>query len=162
MADGTKVAYISDVGAYELKPLFITGCAVTTVFLDAAFLAERWLRHRGRLVPNSSTAEKVLSSLTILFALLGTTGLVLLSVFDTYNHERLHLGFLLLFMGGYVFSAIFVCWEYQRLGAKNRRHRVLRVGFWIKLSFIIIEVILSSIFVGTMFTKNYDVGAVFE
>ncbi|KAJ2902981.1 hypothetical protein MKZ38_010565 [Zalerion maritima] len=162
MSDGTKVAYVSDAGAYELKPLFITGCTVTVVFLDLSFFADRWLRHRGRLVPNSSRGEKVLSWLTILFAVLGAAGLILLSVFDTNNYPKIHDGFLLLFMGGYVLSAIFICWEYQRLGAKNRNHRVLRVGFWIKLAFIMIEVALSVVFIGTMFTGNYDVSAVFE
>lgn len=40
---------------------------------------------------------------------------------------------------GYVISAIFVCAEYQRLGVHFRQHRVLRVSFWIKLGFILVE-----------------------
>ena len=116
MSEGQSVAYISDVGASELKPLFIAGCVVTTVFLDLGFAADRWLRHRGRLVPNTTTGEKVLSGLTIFFAVIGTIGLILLSVFDTVNHDQLHSIFLLFFIAGYCFSAIFICWEYQRLG----------------------------------------------
>lgn len=114
-----NIAYISDVGASNLKPLFIAGCVITTVFLDISFLSDRWLRHRGRLVPNATTGEKALSALTIVFAILGTVGLILLSIFDTARHPKLHDVFLLLFIAGYILSAIFICWEYQRLG--NRK-----------------------------------------
>lgn len=58
------IAYISDVGAQGLKPLFIAGCVVTTVFLDLSFASERWLRHTGRLAKNLGNAEKVLSGLS--------------------------------------------------------------------------------------------------
>lgn len=116
MADGQTIAYISDVAAGTLKPLFITGCVITTVLLDISFTADRWLRHKGRLVPNTTVGEKVLSGLTIFFAIVGTAGLILLSIFDTARYPRLHDVFLLLFIAGYVLSAIFICWEYQRLG----------------------------------------------
>lgn len=114
-----RIAFISDVGASRLKPLFVTGCVITSVSLDISFLSDRWLRHRGRLVPHTTRGEKVLSALTIAFAVVGTVGLICLSVFDTATHAKLHDAFLLLFIAGYVFSAICICWEYQRLG--NRK-----------------------------------------
>lgn len=114
-----NLPYISDIGAFTMKPLFIAGSCVTTVSFDLAFAAERWLRHRGRLAPNSSTGEKVLVGLTIFFAIIGTAGLILLSIFDTYRHPTLHDIFLLLFIGGYMLSAVFTCWEYQRLGTST-------------------------------------------
>jgi hypothetical protein len=114
-----SIANISDVGAFELKPLFITGCCVTTVFLDAALLSERWLRHSGRLVPNTTLAEKLLSGFSIAFASLGTVGLILLSIFDTNHHHSLHDLFLLLFMVGYIVNAVLICAEYQRLGIRR-------------------------------------------
>ncbi len=116
MADNQRIAYISDVGASHLKPLFITGCVLTTILLDTSLAADRWLRHKGRLAPNTTTAEKVLSGLTIACAIVGTAGLILLSVFDTARHPRLHDVFLFLFIVGYILSAVFICWEYQRLG----------------------------------------------
>ena len=64
MDNDQNIAYISDVGAQGLKPLFITGCVVTTVFLDLSFASERWLRHTGRLAKNLGIAEKVLSGLS--------------------------------------------------------------------------------------------------
>ncbi|KAK3944161.1 Frag1/DRAM/Sfk1 family-domain-containing protein [Diplogelasinospora grovesii] len=162
MADNQTIAYISDVGAAELKPLFIAGCVLTTIFLDISFGADRWLRHKGRLVPNATIGEKVLSGLTIAFAVVGTAGLILLSIFDTARHPKLHDIFLLLFITGYVLSAIFICWEYQRLGARYTEHRVLAHSFWIKLSFVVLEILLAIAFVGCTFTSHYNAGAVLE
>ena len=54
---------IADIGAQGLKPLFIAGCCVTTIFLDLSFASERWLRHTGLLARNVNTLEKVLSGL---------------------------------------------------------------------------------------------------
>lgn len=43
-----SIAYISDVGASYLKPLFIVGCAITAVSFFLSLTIERWLRHEGR------------------------------------------------------------------------------------------------------------------
>lgn len=149
-------------GAGELKPLFITGCVLTTVLLDISFLSDRWLRHRGRLVPNSTVGEKVLSGLTIFWAVVGTAGLILLSIFDTYHYPSLHDVFLGLFIVGYLVSAIFICWEYQRLGIRHREHRVLRVSFWIKLFFILVTIALAIPFVILTKYELYNPAAVLE
>ncbi|KAM4055929.1 frag1/DRAM/Sfk1 family protein [Hirsutella rhossiliensis] len=162
MSDRASIAYISNVGAHELKPLFIAGSVATTLTLDSAFVAERWLRHSGRLVPNASPGEKALAILTIAFALVGTAGLILLSIFDTWRFHGLHDIFLLLFIAGYLFSAVFTCWESQRLGIKNRQHRVLRASFWVKLTFVLVELVLAIIFAATSYTRHTDVAAVFE
>lgn len=195
MDPDATIVYISDIGAAKLKPLFIAGSVVVTVFLDLSFVAERWLRHKGRLVPNASRGEKALAVLTILFALLGTAGLILLSIFDTKRHHRLHYVFLLFFIVGYLLSAIFTCWEYQRLGistflsaslslflpsssswkgksqlthfllhhpTENRDHRVLRISFWVKLTFVLVEFVLAIVFAGTTFTKHPNIAAIFE
>src|ERR1700712_4408375 len=88
MDPSQHIAYISDVGAEKLKPLFIAGSCVTTIFLDLAFLSERWLRHRGRLAKNTTRVEVVLSTLSLIFAAIGTAGLILLSIFDTLRHPK--------------------------------------------------------------------------
>ncbi|KAL8807502.1 MAG: hypothetical protein Q9182_000667 [Xanthomendoza sp. 2 TL-2023] len=162
MEPNQRIAYISDIGAQGLRPLFIAGSCVTTIFLDLSFAAERWLRHTGRLAKNMGTVEKVLSALSIICAIGGTAGLILLSIFDTVHHPTLHDGFLLLFIAGYILSAIFICAEYQRLGVHFRQHRVLRASFWAKLFFIIVEVVLAAVFIGTSFTSNKSIAAVFE
>lgn len=137
----THYSYISDIGAQGLKPLFVAGSVVMVVFLDLAFLSERWLRHAGQLVPNKGILDKVCAILSIFFAIAGAVGLILLSIFDTLHHSRLHAGFLCLFMIGYLISALLTCAEYLRLGIFYRsQHRILLTSFVIKLLFVIIEV----------------------
>lgn len=106
-----NIAYISDVGADILKPLFITGSSITAVCFVASLTIERWLRHRGRLLPNMRRREKVMSSLAIASSVLGGAGVILLSVFDTKRHMRLHRVFLLVFMVGVALSAAFTVAE---------------------------------------------------
>lgn len=163
MEAGQTIAYISDTGAYGLKPLFITGSVITVVFLDIGFLAERWLRHTGRLSKNTSRTQKALSICSIIFALIGAAGLILLSVCDTYHYPRVHDVGLGLFILGYIVSAIFLCAEYQRLGRHYEgQHRILAISFWIKLFFIFTEVILAIVFISTTSTHHRNVAAVFE
>ena len=45
--DGS-IAFISDIGADFLKPLFIAGCAVTGVGFVLCLVIERCLRHSAR------------------------------------------------------------------------------------------------------------------
>lgn len=113
------VAFISDVGATKMKPWFIVGSVFSTVFLNLSFIADRFLRHTGRLVPESSTAQKVLNLISLFWAIVGMVGLSCLSGFDTYHYPLLHDIFLLCFMGGYLLSAIFLCAEFQRLGKRK-------------------------------------------
>ncbi|SPJ74056.1 related to FK506 suppressor Sfk1 [Fusarium torulosum] len=158
----SDIAYISNVGADRLQPLFIVGCVLTSIFLDAAFLSERWLRHRGRLAPNTTLMEKILSGLSIIFATVGTVGLICLSIFKTGKYSRLHNTFLALFIGGYLISAVFICWEYQRLGINYREHRVLRLSFWVKLTFILVELALIIAFGVCSRVKARNAAAILE
>lgn len=162
MSDTQTIAYISDVGASRLKPLFVFGCIVTTIFLDLSFAADRWLRHKGRLAPNISIWEKVFFGLSIVFAIAGTVGLTCLSGFDTLHYPRLHILFLCLFIGGYLLSAIFICAEFQRLGKKYRQHRSLTISFWAKIIFIFVELGLLVAFGVTMTKKHYSISAILE
>jgi len=162
MSAEQHIAYISDIGATDLKPLFIAMSTVTVVVFDISFIFERYLRHSGRLAANTSTWQKVLSIFTIFFSLVGATGLIALSILDTLHHHTLHDVFLVVFIGGYILTAICCCWEYQRLGIHYRQHRVLRMSFWVKLAFIIVEVCLAIAF-GTMNTLgHYNRAAILE
>jgi len=168
MGNGQTVAYISDVGSSApqlnsgLQPLFIAMSTVAVVTFDLAFLCERWLRHRALLEPNTTRSEKILSVLAIVFAIAGAAGIILLSIFDTYHYPRTHDGCLLLFIAGYILTAIFVTAEYQRLGIHVRQQRLLRISFWIKLTFILIELALAIAFVVENFTGSYNNAAILE
>lgn len=98
MDPGQHIAYISDVGAQGLKPLFIAGSAVTVVVFDLAFISERWLRHSGRLAHNTTKVEKACSIISVIFAIIGAAGLILLSIFDTLRYPHVHDAMLVVFM----------------------------------------------------------------
>lgn len=134
---------ISDTGAYHYKGLFVAGGTIMVVFLDLGMVAERWLRHTGDLARNTSWWQKALSIIAILASIAGALGMILLTTFDTYRHPKMHDHMLILFLAGYIVSAIFICAEYQRLGVKYRRHPILAASFWIKLAFIIVEIALA-------------------
>jgi nitrate reductase gamma subunit len=90
MGANQKIAYISDIGATFLKPLFIAGSTVMVVIFDLAFISERWLRHKGRLTPNYSKWEAFLSVCSIIAAIIGAAGLILLTIFDTKHYPVAH------------------------------------------------------------------------
>jgi hypothetical protein len=136
--------------------------AVTVVSFDIAFISERWLRHTGRLMKNTSVWQKIESIISVIAAIAGAAGLILLSIFDTLRHPHLHDGFLVLFLAGYIISAIFICWEYQRLGVHYRNTSILAYSFWIKLSFIIVEVALAIAFGICGNQGKYNTAAVLE
>lgn len=179
MGQNQQIAYISDIGATFLKPLFIAGSAVMVVVFDLSFIAERWLRHRQRLTPNYRKREAALSVCAIIASFIGGAGLIVLTIYDIKNHKTVHDSCLGVFMYvdrsltavrssnirysiGYVVSAIFICAEYQRLGIHFREYRILRISFWIKLAFIFIEVGLAIGYGVTDKNKHYNVSAVLE
>src|ERR1700761_6115638 len=90
MSANQNIAYISDIGATFLKPLFIAGSATMVVVFDLAFISERVLRHRARLTPNYSKREAFLSVCAIFFAIVGAAGLIFLTIFDTKHYPRAH------------------------------------------------------------------------
>lgn len=98
MSPNQHIAYISDLGATFLKPLFITGSTVMVVVFDATFILERWLRHKNRLTPNYSRKEAYLSVCAIIAAIVGAIGLILLTIFDIRHHDHLHDACLGIFM----------------------------------------------------------------
>jgi hypothetical protein len=120
--------------------MFIAMSTVSVVTFVLAFIFERWLRHTGKLTPNTSHWQKVYSALATVAAIAGAAGLILLTIFDCKHHNRLHNIFLGVFIIGFIVSAIFICWEYQRLGIHYRQHSILRISFWIKLFFILTEI----------------------
>lgn len=106
MEQGQTIAYISDIGATNLQPLFIAGSAVSVVVFDVCFVSERWLRHKGRLAHNTSITQKILSGFACAFAIIGAIGLILLTILDTVDHPTAHDICLAVFM--YVYSSIFL------------------------------------------------------
>jgi hypothetical protein len=161
VSQDSKVAYISDVGADRLKPLFIAGSTVTALSFFVSLVIERWLRHSGRLRPNMRKRERVLSSLSILGAFIGGAALILLSVFDTKRHSQLHRLFLLFFMIGVILSAIFTVMEYRWISKDYVYVRRLRNAYIAKAIIAGILFVLAVAFGIALFQATF-VGGILE
>jgi len=156
-----KIAYISDIGADILKPLFITGGTITGVGFFLCLCVERLLRHTGRLPPGMRRREAVFSYLSIFGSLAGGVGLILLTVYDTKRHTTAHRSFLLLFMIGVAASAIFSIIEYRWISKDFREIRKLKIAYVAKAVITIILISMAIAFAVVLY-KSTDAGAVLE
>lgn len=155
MNSGT-VAFISDIGAFTLKPLFVTGCSITSICFILSLLSMR--RNQALL----RRLDRVLDLLALLFGFLGGVSLILLSVFDTNRHSKLHGLFLLLFMLGIVLSALMTTFEYRSLGKSFTEHRVLKYSYRGKMVMLVLEGVLSIAFAVCLATHKPTQGAILE
>ncbi|KAK6529975.1 hypothetical protein TWF694_003350 [Orbilia ellipsospora] len=161
-SQGQTIAYISDVAADFLKPLFIAGASVTSVCFILSLFGARWLRHRGRILPNTSWAQRVFSIIAIIGAIVGGVALILLSIFDTKRHTTLHRVFLGVFVGGVLVSALGTVLEYWRLERHHQWSRALTYSFWIKVVFFCVELGLAIAFGVCLNQGINNAGAIIE
>ncbi|KAK1927747.1 Frag1/DRAM/Sfk1 family-domain-containing protein [Papiliotrema laurentii] len=135
--DEASVVFISDVGAVH-KTLFIVICSVTAGCYVLSLFAERWLRHIDRLPVDLRIREKIFDWLAICFGIIGSAALILLSVFDTFNHSTVHWSMTLVFIVGIALSAIFQAGEIWSLHKdhpdrksllRNSIYKLIVVGF---------------------------------
>ena len=112
------IAYISDVGSSsEVQPFFAAGCFAAAVLFNTATILDKHYRYGPALVDTSTTGGlHILPIVDIFFALLGTMGLCLLTIFDIVHWPRVHWTSLCLFGSGYLLNAVFVCCEYHYFG----------------------------------------------
>lgn len=118
--------YVSDIGGTkEMQPLFIVGCVLTTFLLAGCFVAERVLRHKGRLARNTDNMERAVAYLSIVSAVIGSIGLIFLSIFDVLRHRVIHNIMVVFFIAGYAVSAFFQFWEHYLMGRSMCRQLCL-------------------------------------
>jgi len=156
MEPGARIAYISDVGAYRLKPLFVTGCAVTGTFLFLSLLSVR-VNHKL-----SSRSERWFDILSILAVGMGSVALILLSVFDTRRYPSLHRLFLFLFMLGLLLSAVFTTIEFRKIGKTFAEQKIIRWSYLGKRYLLGLEFLLAIVFGVCLYKKKQNVGAIVE
>ncbi|KAF8427459.1 Frag1/DRAM/Sfk1 family-domain-containing protein [Tirmania nivea] len=154
--EANTLAFISDIGAGVLKPLFITGTSITSTFFLLSLLSMR----RNQALPKRK--DRVLDLCALLFGLFGSVSLILLSVFDTARHSNLHRLFLLFFMLGIVLSALFTTLEYRSLGKSFTTHPVLKYSYVGKAVLLIVEGGLSIGFAVCLRTHRATAGAALE
>ncbi|CAI7626742.1 unnamed protein product [Penicillium palitans] len=138
MKPGQNIPFISDIGAQELKPLFMIGSITTVLLLNLSFY-----KH----VQNQSYISKACTHGSFFFTVVGSTGLIMLSVLDNIAHHFMHDVCVTIFIVGFLLSAALMCLDYIYLGiAHALREPMLMTSFVIKSSFIVVELVLIIIF----------------
>ncbi|KAK9381333.1 Frag1/DRAM/Sfk1 family-domain-containing protein [Kockiozyma suomiensis] len=160
---GTRMPYISDIGASGVKALFVACSATQGVFFVLAVASERYLRHAHRLEPNRYRAEKILGGLAIFFAFAGQIGVIFLSIFDTYRHHNAHITNLCIFVVFTGLSAICTSIEYTLLRRKYYEVHWLRFSYLLKIGWFLVALGLAIAFAVLNSSKfNPDYGAYVE
>ena len=154
--DTGTIAYISDIGAYRLKPFFVTFSSITSLSFFMSLLSMRLNQALTRRL------ERCLDLAALFSGALGCMSLVLLSIFDTARHAAIHRLFLLLFMLGIVLSALFTTLEYRRLWKTNRERKWLRYSYIAKSGLLVMEAVMSVAFGWLLYRKMMTKGAVLE
>lgn len=137
-----KFVYISDVGGH-IKPLFIAGACVTVAFYIASLLADHFFRYNTehRRLPGFVRRVEVVSSiLVVIFGILGSAFLVLLTIFDVFNHQQAHWVFTGLFIIGIAISGLFNCVEVAYLRKDYPHFKRLTTSAIIKISLLAVAV----------------------
>ncbi|KAG8801599.1 hypothetical protein FRC17_006605 [Serendipita sp. 399] len=162
-----NIAFISDVGADILKPLFVLGATITSLCFIGTLVSERLLQHSNRLLPAQRKSEIRLSYSAIGGSVLGGLGLILLSGFDTMRYTTLHRVFLFVFMLGIVLSGIFTVIEYRFLSKSYDSYHKIRRSYIAKGIICVVLVALAILFttflsMGRSVRAGMDVASVLE
>ncbi|WRT65918.1 uncharacterized protein IL334_002869 [Kwoniella shivajii] len=139
MSDEASVVFISDVGANH-QTLFIFICAFVAGFYILSLFAERWLRHVDRLPTDLRKREKVYDWLAIVFCIIGSAGLVLLSCFNAFDHSTIHWTMTLVFIVGVALSAIFQSAEIWSLHKDHPDRKSLKRNSILKLIVVFVAI----------------------
>lgn len=102
------VPFISDIGAFQFKPVFVVGCTITSV----CFVGTVFCVHHVRYSPNfyalvdDARWRRVLSGVAMVTGLAAGACLFLLSVFDTLEEHEKHRYLLVGTFGGLALSSL--------------------------------------------------------
>ena len=154
------VAFISDIGAFRLQPLFIAGGVITSLTLTGTIISVHLARRERR---RSSTHdprdeqpryEMWVSILACVFEVAACPCRICITLFDNYRHPSLHRTFLFLALAGTALSCIctaFVVWSEMWTGPAKGNER-LRRSCVFSNSLLVLEVVLGSTFTGLIWS----------
>lgn len=87
------VPFISDIAAFTLKPVFVTGCTVTGLAFAGAVFGVHHVRYSPRfyaLAAADAPWRHGVSFVALVAGLVASFALFFLSVYDTFDAHRLH------------------------------------------------------------------------
>lgn len=169
--------YISDVGATNLQPLFISCTGFQMIFFVGTLLMELYLRLKRKLQPFVSDKQPKFAITSIVCAFLGQCGILFVSIFNTKNFHKVHISMVAIFIVFIFFACLFNFFNSfifgnfpQRLHPNHERvifgsHRwanLYMVSFFAKLVWLIVAIILACFFGYNMHADKDSTSACFE
>ena len=163
------VAFISDIGAFDLQPLFITGGIISSLTLTATIISVHYARRERRLSTQEPgdeqpQFEKWVSILACVFDVAACPCRICITLFNNHAHPSLHHTFLFLTLAGTALSCIctaFVLWTEMWEGPA-KGSKLLRRSCVFSNSLLVVEVLLGSTFTGLIWTGQSKSAGFFE
>ncbi|ODV78970.1 uncharacterized protein CANTADRAFT_6167 [Suhomyces tanzawaensis NRRL Y-17324] len=97
--------YISDIGATNLQPLFISCAGFQAIFFVGTLVMEYYLRTHKKLQPYVSSKQPKFAIASIVCAVIAQLGILFVAIFNTKNFHYVHLSM----VGIFIAFAFFAC-----------------------------------------------------
>jgi hypothetical protein len=124
------------------KNLFIGLGTVIGVLYVVTLLVDYCLRRKKKIQPmRNRKSEKPLAITSIVFGVIACAGLILLTIFDAFNHSTLHWTFALIFFVGLAVSGALNVAEIGLLHKDHPKSPLLKWSYRIKVLIIVLAVI---------------------
>ena len=169
--------YISDIGATNLQPLFISCVGFQAIFFVGTPLIELFLRKTHRIQPYVGRWQPYFAVGTIVCAIIGQLGILFVSIFNTNLFHEVHLLMVGVFIA-FIFLAC-VCnfwllfvfgWHPQKLSPEHHHvvfgprkwQNLYMVSFVCKLFWMVAAVVFAICFGAYMRDDSNSTSAIFE
>jgi hypothetical protein len=169
--------YISDIGATNLQPLFISCAGFQALFFVGTLLMEYMLRQRHKLQPYVSTKQPKFAIALIVSAAIGQLGILFVSIFNTNAFHPVHISMVGIFIAFCCIACVFnfmnsfiFGWYPARLlpdhekvvFGLNRMQNLYFVSFVAKCVWLVAAAIFAICFGAYMHSGNDSLSAIFE
>ncbi|QWU89815.1 hypothetical protein CA3LBN_004163 [Candidozyma haemuli] len=156
-----KPVYISDIGATNLQPLFISCTGFQLIFFVGTLLMEFVLRKMRKLQPYVSNKQHWFAIVSIVCAMIGQLGILMVSIFNTNAFHPVHITMVAVFIF-FIFWACFFNFlnsfifgnfpsrlhpnHEKVIFGKHRWANLYMVSFFFKLIWLIAAVVFAAFF----------------
>jgi len=157
------VAFISDIGARRLKPLFVTGGTITALAFIGTLFAVHFARHDHRMYGiQDIRSTRILSIIALISGLAASCALIFLTIFDTYRYHSAHGPLLLLSFACLAISSICTSVVYLDQTTKPSQFRRLRIYCTISCMIVACEVFIGAAFTIFLWTDHLRTAGILE
>ncbi|CAI5759471.1 unnamed protein product [Candida verbasci] len=98
--------YLSDIGATNLQPLFISCAGFQAIFFVGTLVFGMYLRMKSKIQCYITIHQRNLAIASIVFAIIGQLGILFVSIFNTKNFPDVHMSMVGIFIAFCFFACV--------------------------------------------------------